>query len=186
MASKKVSAGLKHDADKPSLELIDRTALVELAKVLDFGAKKYSAHNWRKGIQWSRVIGAALRHIEAFNDGENFDQETGLCHLAHAMCCCMFALNYFHTHPELDDRHTAGAADDSKLVRPELQEQTNGEWDDVRPGGLHDSALNIPVWDATQAFEIRSAGYIPEPGSYSIRPGPLHNGPTAGREREGS
>jgi hypothetical protein len=104
LSTKATSAGLKYDAGKPSLELIDTEAEIELAKVLDFGARKYNAHNWRNGIQWSRTIGAALRHLRAFNAGEDKDPETGLSHVAHAMCNCMFLL-YFETHhKELDDR----------------------------------------------------------------------------------
>lgn len=103
--SKQTSAGLKYDAGKPSIGLIDQYALWELAKVLDYGKHKYDAHNWRKGIQWQRTIDAALRHVLAFNGGEDFDPESGLPHLAHAMCNLMFLLNFTETHPELDDRH---------------------------------------------------------------------------------
>lgn len=99
--------GKKFDAGKPSLGLIDRTALEELARVLDFGKQKYDAHNWRGGITWSRVIDSALRHLNAFNDGEDFDPESGLNHVAHAMCNCMFLLNYYRTHKEKDDRYKA-------------------------------------------------------------------------------
>lgn len=102
---KALDKGTKFDAGKPSVDLIDRGALVELAKVLDFGAKKYSAHNWRSGIKWSRIVASLLRHTLAFNDGEDNDPETGLSHIAHAMCNCMFLLNYIKEHPELDDRY---------------------------------------------------------------------------------
>jgi len=43
-------AGLKFDNNKPSLSLIPNKPLLEIAKVLDFGSKKYSAHNWREGL----------------------------------------------------------------------------------------------------------------------------------------
>src|SRR5947209_1128490 len=78
--------GTKHTAGKPSSSLLDRKALEEVARVLDFGKQKYTAHNWRGGITWSRVIDSSLRHIHAFNDGEDFDPESGINHLAHAMC----------------------------------------------------------------------------------------------------
>ena len=103
--SKAKSAGAKFDNGKPSMSLIDPYALKELAKVLDYGKGKYAAWNWRKGIQWSRVLDAALRHLTAFNDGEDLDQESGLPHLAHAMCNCMFLLRYTQEHGELDDRY---------------------------------------------------------------------------------
>lgn len=87
------------------MELLSREALVQIAQVLTFGAKKYEAQNWRKGLAWSRVLGAALRHLMAFNDGEDKDPETGLSHLAHLGCCTMFLLEYEKTHKELDNRH---------------------------------------------------------------------------------
>lgn len=95
--------GVKFDADKPRMDLLDAYAIEELAKVLAFGAKKYDAHNWRKGITKGRLIAAALRHLFAYLRGENVDPETGLSHVAHAMCCCMFLLGLEHR-PELDDR----------------------------------------------------------------------------------
>lgn len=98
------SGALKYDAGKPPMELLSTIALVEIAKVMGKGKDKYGAQNWRSGLAWSRVIGAALRHISAFNAGEDLDPETGLSHLGHASCCLMFLLEYTKTHPELDDR----------------------------------------------------------------------------------
>lgn len=96
--------GKKFDAGKPRMELLSGIALQEVAKVLTFGATKYDAHNWRGGLKWSRVLGAALRHIFAYLGGEDKDPETGLSHIAHAACCMMFLLEYEVTHNELDDR----------------------------------------------------------------------------------
>lgn len=96
--------GLKYDAEKPRMDLISSKALIELARVLTYGAKKYDSHNWRKGIAYSRIIAAIYRHLVAYNDGETYDKETGISHAAHAMCELMFLLEFEHTHPELDDR----------------------------------------------------------------------------------
>lgn len=96
--------GVKFDAGKPRMDLLDSYALGELAKVLTFGAQKYSAHNWRSGIQISRLLAAALRHLNALNAGQDCDEETGLQHAAHAMCCTMFIIWTLKHRPELDDR----------------------------------------------------------------------------------
>jgi hypothetical protein len=96
--------GMKFDGDKPRMDLIDRAAMEELAHVLGFGAKKYAAHNWRKGINYSRLVGAALRHIHAFNDGEDKDPESGYSHIGHAMCCLMFLMGTIKHNPDMDDR----------------------------------------------------------------------------------
>ncbi len=97
------TTGIKHDQGKPRMELFDAHALEQLALVLTFGAQKYQAHNWRKGLRKGRLIGAALRHLFAYLRGEDRDAESGLSHVAHAMCCCMFLLGLEHR-PELDDR----------------------------------------------------------------------------------
>lgn len=78
----------------------------EIAKVLAFGAQKYAAHNWRKGIAYSRLLDAALRHLYAFADGEDTDPESGLSHIAHAGCCVVFLLGMIHSRPDQDDRHS--------------------------------------------------------------------------------
>lgn len=102
---KNFKEGVKFDADKPRMDLLSPVALEEIAKVMTFGAKKYGDNNWRKGLAWSRVLGAALRHIFAFIRGEDVDRETGFSHLSHASCCLMFLLEYESTRREFDDRY---------------------------------------------------------------------------------
>lgn len=96
---------IKFDEDKMPLHLLSSEALLQTAAVLKFGADKYAAHNWRGGFAWSRPLAAAMRHILAFNSGEDKDPESGLSHLAHAACCIMFLLEFEKTHTELDDRY---------------------------------------------------------------------------------
>lgn len=97
--------GRKDDGGKPPLGLLPRYSLEQIAAVLGFGAEKYGAHNWREDIAVQRNLDAALRHIYAANEREDTDPESGLPHLAHAICCLMFALNTIHDHPEWDDRY---------------------------------------------------------------------------------
>lgn len=96
---------VKHDQNKLPMHLLSTEALEQIAAVLQFGAQKYESHNWRKGFVWSRPLSAALRHILAFNNGEDRDPESNLSHLAHAACCIMFLLEFEKTRPELDDRY---------------------------------------------------------------------------------
>jgi len=100
-----VGTALKFDQNKLPLHLLSTEAMNQTAAVLAFGAEKYAAHNWRAGFAWSRPLAAAMRHITAFNDGEDRDPESGLSHLAHAACCIMFLLEFEKTHPHLDDRY---------------------------------------------------------------------------------
>jgi hypothetical protein len=96
--------GVKFDEGKPRTDLLDPFAIEQLSKVLGFGAMKYAPENWRRGIAYSRLIAAALRHIFAFMRGENTDPESNLSHIAHAMCCMMFLLWMVENKPTLDDR----------------------------------------------------------------------------------
>jgi len=83
--------GQKHDSAKPRMDLIPPLMEMEVARVLTFGAEKYSANNWRQvpDLQ-QRYIAAAKRHINAIQQGEEIDPESGLRHAAHAVCCLMF------------------------------------------------------------------------------------------------
>lgn len=96
--------GVKYDSNKPDFSLLSPIALAQLAQVLTFGAKKYAPNNWRNGIDQSRLVSAALRHITAFNSGEDTDPETGLPHMAHAMCCCMFSVELQQSSLDIDSR----------------------------------------------------------------------------------
>jgi len=99
-----IARGIKFDQEKPRMDLLDAYAIEQLASVLTFGAKKYDAHNWRKGLHKTRLIAAALRHLFAYLRGEDKDPETQLSHAAHAMCCCMFILG-LESRKDLDDRY---------------------------------------------------------------------------------
>lgn len=102
-----IDGGLKLDGGKPPMSLLDRHALEQIAMVLRFGAIKYERENWRKGIHYTRLIDAALRHIFAFADGEDRDPESNLSHIAHAGCCILFLLRMIRDRQDLDDRHTS-------------------------------------------------------------------------------
>lgn len=98
--------GVKHDEGKLRYGLLSFFALKELTKVVTFGAQKYADRNWELGINYDRVYEAALRHLTAWWMREDKDQETGLSHLAHAMCCIMFLLHYsvFSCYRKFDNR----------------------------------------------------------------------------------
>ena len=96
--------GDKFDTDKNRYELLSPTALDGLTKVLTHGAKKYKDRNWEKGIKWSRVFGAMMRHSWAMWKGEDIDPESGLPHIDHVQACAHF-LSYYRVHRDwFDDR----------------------------------------------------------------------------------
>jgi len=112
----KLQGGTKHDAGKVPLDLLAPEFLWGTAKVLHFGADKYEAYNWAKGMKWSRVFGAMMRHMWAWWAGKgpttksfiwgDLDDETKMSHLWHASCCLMFLVAYEERGTGEDDRYT--------------------------------------------------------------------------------
>lgn len=100
----KAVEGIKADTGKAPMDLLSPAALLEVAKVLEFGKNKYAAWNWSKGLAYTRILSAILRHIFSYMMGEDKDPESGLSHIAHAMCNCMFLLHFEKFRPDLDDR----------------------------------------------------------------------------------
>lgn len=85
--------GSKHDSGKPLMGAVPPNALLAVAKVLTFGAQKYGRDNWQQVENAeTRYMDAALRHINAYQCGEQLDPESGENHLAHAVCSLMFIL----------------------------------------------------------------------------------------------
>ena len=85
------TGGRKFDGNKLEYGLLPPFALEETVKVLTFGAQKYERDNWKKvSDSKRRYFDAMERHIWAWKKGEQCDPESGIHHLAHAMCCLMF------------------------------------------------------------------------------------------------
>lgn len=86
--------GKKFDEGKPRLGLVSTVFVWAIAEIMTFGAKKYGANNWRKGMDWSRPYDALQRHLTKWWDGEDIDPESGKSHLWHASCELMFLVEY--------------------------------------------------------------------------------------------
>ncbi len=106
---KSSQTGRKDDSEKSRVDLIDAEFLEGLGDVLAFGARKYAAHNWRGGIQYSRLIAACFRHLLAILRGEDKDSESGLGHVFHLACSCMFLSWHLKHRRDLDDRYKSPA-----------------------------------------------------------------------------
>lgn len=76
----------------------------EAVKVLEFGAKKYVAWNWAKGMPWSVCVGCILRHTQKILRGEDIDDDSGALHWGHIVCNVIFLVWYADQYPEGDDR----------------------------------------------------------------------------------
>jgi hypothetical protein len=96
--------GHKCDQNKPRYDLVPPEALDALARVLTLGAAKYTDRNWEAGMAWGRPFAACMRHLWAWWGGESRDPESGLSHLAHALCCVAFLIAYEARGAGQDDR----------------------------------------------------------------------------------
>lgn len=99
-----MSKGKKYDDLKPDLSLIPTDALWGMAEALTYGAKKYSKHNFREGINYSRLVAACMRHLTVWNEGKEFDDESKLNHIDHAMASLAMLKYMMVNKKEFDDR----------------------------------------------------------------------------------
>lgn len=97
--------GERKNVGKLRWALISWKALESMIEVLEFGAKKYSAHNWKKGLKYTEICESLQRHLNAFVEGEDNDPESKLKHVGHILCNAMFLsyMTIFRT--DLDDRY---------------------------------------------------------------------------------
>jgi dATP/dGTP diphosphohydrolase, N-terminal len=94
---------------KPPIWLVPPPGLLHCAMAMKNGASKYGAYNWRgNAVKSSIYIDAAMRHLMAYLDGEDYATDSGVHHLGHAMACCAIILDAFETGNLVDDRPPKG------------------------------------------------------------------------------
>ena len=89
------------DGESVRLDLIPPQSIIEVGKVFTFGANKHGNYSWMDGIPYGESYAACMRHLMAFQLGRDFDTESGLPNIAHAIARLMMLLE---TLPEWDDR----------------------------------------------------------------------------------
>ncbi len=84
--------GRKDDTGKQRWDLLPFGVITLVVQVMTFGAAKYEANNWQKVLcSDGRYFAALMRHLVAWRiDPKAVDPESGLLHLAHALCCLVF------------------------------------------------------------------------------------------------
>ena len=90
---------------KVSLGQISPAALVHESMAMMDGSWKYGYRNWReKKVQARIYIDAALRHIEAWAEGEELAEDSGVHHLGHARACLGILLDAQENGNLIDNR----------------------------------------------------------------------------------
>lgn len=96
--------GTKFDNEKPIYSCLPPAGMRELGKTQALGAKKYGPNNYRKGIEVSRLLDAAFRHLLAASSGVDYDEE-GNNHLSACAWNCLVAIQMIADHHEMDNRY---------------------------------------------------------------------------------
>ena len=91
---------LRYNNGKPDFSLLPMSTLTEVVRVLEYGASKYERNNWLKPTSWDVSFACLMRHMSAWQDGEDDDPESGRSHLAHAACNILQMLHQLEHHPE--------------------------------------------------------------------------------------
>lgn len=82
---------IKADAGKPQLHLVPTEIINCIARVREFGNKKYKDSNSWKRVEKERYIDAMFRHLLKYvNDNNSVDEESGMPHLWHLACNVAF------------------------------------------------------------------------------------------------
>ena len=90
---------------KTPLHLLPPYALAQTALAHAEGARKYGPWNWRTNkVCATTYIGAMLRHLTAWQDGEDIDADSGLSHIAKIAACCNILMDAQHCGTLVDDR----------------------------------------------------------------------------------
>lgn len=110
------------------LDLVPWDAVAAISEVYAFGANKYADHNWRKGYAWSLSFAALMRHLGAWWEGQDFDEESGLSHLAHAGFHVLALLTFEadDRYEELDDRYSTVLS--REQARADVDAVTAEDW----------------------------------------------------------
>lgn len=81
--------GMKCDLNKTRWDLLPFNAVKQVADIMTYGAAKYEPDNWKK-VEPERYFAAMIRHLEAYQRGELYDDESGFLHISHAACNAIF------------------------------------------------------------------------------------------------
>lgn len=91
---------------KPALlSCVPASALLVEGQVMMLGARKYGPFNWRdNSVAASVYVDAAIRHMLAWNSGQDNDSESGVSHLGHVRACMGILIDALETGNLVDDR----------------------------------------------------------------------------------
>lgn len=105
-----LKSGVKYDNKKTAMfGLVSPFSMILNAMNLGGGFYKYAARNWEKGMSWTSVFSASMRHMwkgwmSRGSEEHYLDEEYKIPHFIMAMFGMQCLNEWYITHPEFDDR----------------------------------------------------------------------------------
>ena len=96
---------IKFDEGKPCISDIPQHSLMSVAKVFNYGAKKYSKFNYSGGTDWLRYYDATQRHLNAWMISDDIDSESNENHIDHAIASLLMLRENIHLKTGVDNRN---------------------------------------------------------------------------------
>jgi len=147
--------------------LLPWDALSEVARVFAFGAAKYEADNYLRGYPWRWSLDALHRHVALVEQGEDYDAESGLLHLAHATFHCLALIAFKLRGLGTDDRWRPAPAPAAPTTPPSVWQPRLGERARIRPdagvfnAGKEGTILSKPDWQSQYDWLLSVGGDVP-------------------------
>lgn len=102
-----MSVGKRYNSGKLRWRNIPQFLIRDMVEVGQFGEKKYGTYNFLNGLPVNDTLDSLYRHLDAATDPNqsDYDEESGLHHLAHVAWNALVALYHIKTRSDLDDRY---------------------------------------------------------------------------------
>jgi hypothetical protein len=144
---------LRYNTGKPQLRFVLTfpEAMKAIARVCEYGSRKYDLYNYMRGAPLSQYVDCGTRHLLAWWSGEDNDPESGLSHLDHFVWNAMALTQMAQAAGReiRDDRpHVVMAGQDEKKAAPAVVEsplndpRTLSSVSFLKEPGLHGRVVN--------------------------------------------
>jgi hypothetical protein len=144
-----MAEALRDNKGKPKLSYFMRSfpRMVEaIARVKEMGGIKYEEGNWKKGNKPDEEYWDSLcRHLNYMILGEDYDEDTGCLHIAHAVwnLCALHELN--STLPAIDEELFAERAAHWRKVRLDREAKAEREAKDAKEKAEEEARLEAAL-----------------------------------------
>ena len=94
---------MESKVNKVRYDLLPQHGIEEVCKVLTSKLNLYDENQWRYGIKWSEVLSNLKRHLNQFEQGNDYTDE-GYLQMAEVAMNALILSEYYRIYPQGDDR----------------------------------------------------------------------------------